>query len=165
MNGHRALIYSRVRKNLLNPAESDITRGERNQQVLQALMSKLASFNTFMRLPLIGGDLMKPLATDLSANDFARARLGEVPRGPHDPLPARRHLDRRRHHAERGQREGDPDGARQVGGAAARADRRHLSARLPDRQPRRALSAACPALRREAAGSRVAGSRFSDARS
>jgi LCP family protein required for cell wall assembly len=71
MNGRRALIYSRVRKNLLNPAESDITRGERNQQVLQALMSKLASFNTFMRLPLIGGDLMKPLATDLSANDFA----------------------------------------------------------------------------------------------
>jgi polyisoprenyl-teichoic acid--peptidoglycan teichoic acid transferase len=71
MNGQRALIYSRVRKNLLNPAESDITRGERNQQVLQALMSKLASFSTFMRLPLIGGDLMKPLATDLSANDFA----------------------------------------------------------------------------------------------
>jgi polyisoprenyl-teichoic acid--peptidoglycan teichoic acid transferase len=71
MNGQRALIYSRVRKNLLDPAESDITRGERNQQVLQALMSKLASFNTFMRLPLIGTDVTKPLATDLSANDFA----------------------------------------------------------------------------------------------
>jgi polyisoprenyl-teichoic acid--peptidoglycan teichoic acid transferase len=70
MNGKRALIYSRVRKNLLDPAESDITRGERNQQVLQALMSKLASFSTFMRMPLIGGDLMKPLATDLSANNF-----------------------------------------------------------------------------------------------
>jgi LCP family protein required for cell wall assembly len=70
LNGRRALIYSRVRKNLLNPAESDITRGERNQQVLQALMSKLASFNTFMRMPLIGGDLQKPLATDLSANQF-----------------------------------------------------------------------------------------------
>jgi LCP family protein required for cell wall assembly len=70
MNGKRALIYSRVRKNLLDPAESDITRGERNQQVLQALMSKLASFSTFMRMPLIGDDLMKPLATDLSANDF-----------------------------------------------------------------------------------------------
>jgi polyisoprenyl-teichoic acid--peptidoglycan teichoic acid transferase len=70
MNGQRALIYSRVRKNLLDPAESDITRGERNQQVLQALMSKLASFSTFMKLPLIGGDVMKPLATDLSANDF-----------------------------------------------------------------------------------------------
>ena len=71
MTGQRALIYSRVRKNALNPAESDITRGERNQQVLQALMSKLASFSTFMRLPLIGKDIMKPLATDLSANDFA----------------------------------------------------------------------------------------------
>jgi LCP family protein required for cell wall assembly len=70
MNGQRALIYSRVRKNALNPAESDITRGERNQVVLQALMSKLASFKTFMRLPLIGKSLMKPLATDLSANDF-----------------------------------------------------------------------------------------------
>jgi LCP family protein required for cell wall assembly len=70
LNGKRALIYSRVRKNLLDPAESDITRGERNQQVLQALMSKLASFSTFMRMPLIGSDLMKPLATDLSANNF-----------------------------------------------------------------------------------------------
>jgi polyisoprenyl-teichoic acid--peptidoglycan teichoic acid transferase len=71
MNGQRALVYSRVRKNLLNPGDSDITRGERNQQVLQALMSKLAGFDTFMRLPFIGGDLTKPLATDMSANDFA----------------------------------------------------------------------------------------------
>jgi polyisoprenyl-teichoic acid--peptidoglycan teichoic acid transferase len=70
LNGQRALIYSRVRKNLLDPAESDITRGERNQQVLQALMSKLAGFGTFIRMPFIGSDLMKPLATDLSANQF-----------------------------------------------------------------------------------------------
>jgi len=71
LSGQRALIYSRVRKNALNPAESDITRGERNQQVLQALMSRLASFSTFMRLPFDGKKLTKPLATDLSANDFA----------------------------------------------------------------------------------------------
>jgi LCP family protein required for cell wall assembly len=70
LDGRRALIYSRVRKNLLNPADTDISRGERNQQVLQALMSKLASFGTFMRMPLIGSDLMKPLATDLSSNQF-----------------------------------------------------------------------------------------------
>ena len=70
LNGRRALIYSRVRKNALQPSESDITREQRNQQVLQALMSKLASFGTFMRMPFIGDDLMKPLATDLSANDF-----------------------------------------------------------------------------------------------
>jgi hypothetical protein len=71
MSGQRALIYSRVRKNLLNPGDSDITREARNQQVIQALMSKLASFSTFMRLPFSGKDLMKPLATDLSANEFA----------------------------------------------------------------------------------------------
>jgi LCP family protein required for cell wall assembly len=70
LNGRRALIYSRIRENLLDPSESDITRGERNQQVLQAVMSKLASFSTYVRMPFIGGSLLKPLATDLSANDF-----------------------------------------------------------------------------------------------
>jgi LCP family protein required for cell wall assembly len=70
MNGYRALVYSRVRENLLNPRESDISRGARQQQVLQALTSKLASASTFFKLPFIGGDLMKPLATDLSANEF-----------------------------------------------------------------------------------------------
>jgi LCP family protein required for cell wall assembly len=70
MNGHRALIYSRIRVNQLNPSESDITRGQRQQQVMQAAMSKLASVGTFLRLPFSGGDLMKPLATDLSALQF-----------------------------------------------------------------------------------------------
>jgi LCP family protein required for cell wall assembly len=70
MNGYRALIYSRVRENRLNPADTDITRGARQQQVLQALTSKLASVGTFFKLPFIGGDLMKPLATDLSPTEF-----------------------------------------------------------------------------------------------
>jgi LCP family protein required for cell wall assembly len=70
MNGYRALIYSRIRENLLNPADTDITRGARQQQVLQALTSKLASSGTFFKLPFIGGDLLKPLATDLSPTEF-----------------------------------------------------------------------------------------------
>jgi hypothetical protein len=70
LNGRRALLYSRVRKNLLYPAESDIDRGARNQDVLQAVMSKLASFGTFVRMPFMGDGLMEPLATDLSANQF-----------------------------------------------------------------------------------------------
>jgi polyisoprenyl-teichoic acid--peptidoglycan teichoic acid transferase len=83
LNGRRALIYSRVRENLLDPNQSDITRSEHNQQVLQATMSKLASFSTFMKLPLIGGSLLKPLATDLSTNDFmqlgwAKFRAGAI---------------------------------------------------------------------------------------
>jgi LCP family protein required for cell wall assembly len=70
MSGHQALIYSRIRENRLNPAESDVTRGERQQAVLQALMSKLASPTTFAKLPFIGGDLLRPLTTDLSPWQF-----------------------------------------------------------------------------------------------
>ena len=70
LNGKRALIYSRVRKNALDPAETDIDRATRNQDVLQAVMSKLAGFGTYVRMPFIGGSLLKPLATDLSANQF-----------------------------------------------------------------------------------------------
>jgi polyisoprenyl-teichoic acid--peptidoglycan teichoic acid transferase len=100
MNGRRAVIYARVRKNALGN-DTDITRGERQQQVLQALMSKLASFGTFIRMPFIGGDLMKPLATDLSANklielgwDKVRAgstfhcRLGGTATGASDITPS-----------------------------------------------------------------------------
>jgi LCP family protein required for cell wall assembly len=70
MNGYRALIYSRIRENQLNPADTDITRGGRQQAVLQALMSKLSSTGTFFKLPFIGGDLMNPLATDLSPTEL-----------------------------------------------------------------------------------------------
>ena len=70
MNGWRALIYSRIRENQLDPSESDLTRGERQQQVLQATMRKLTSASTFTRMPFIGDDVFKPLATDLSAWQF-----------------------------------------------------------------------------------------------
>jgi LCP family protein required for cell wall assembly len=70
MSGHMALIYSRIRENRLNPSDSDISRGVHQQQVMQATLSRLASAGTFFRLPFSGGDLMKPLATDLSTTDF-----------------------------------------------------------------------------------------------
>jgi LCP family protein required for cell wall assembly len=72
MDGHRALIYSRIRENRLNPADTDITRGQRQQAVMQATLSKLASASMFLRLPFSGGDLMKPLATDMSAWQFVQ---------------------------------------------------------------------------------------------
>ena len=52
------------------PAESDVTRGERQQQVMQALLSKMSGPGMFFRLPFVGGDLLKPITTDLSENDF-----------------------------------------------------------------------------------------------
>jgi polyisoprenyl-teichoic acid--peptidoglycan teichoic acid transferase len=70
MDGRRALIYSRVRQNQLDPSESDITRGERQQTLLQAMMDEITSFGTFIRMPFIGDDLVAPLATDLSANQL-----------------------------------------------------------------------------------------------
>jgi LCP family protein required for cell wall assembly len=70
MDGQRALIYSRVRKNQLNPADNDLTRAGRQQAVVEAMTSKLAGPGTFARLPFIGGDLAKPLTTDLSAGQL-----------------------------------------------------------------------------------------------
>jgi hypothetical protein len=67
MNGRRALIYARIRENRLNPSESDFTRGERQQAVIEAIADKAVSFKTFVKAPFIGDDLVSPLATDLSA--------------------------------------------------------------------------------------------------
>jgi anionic cell wall polymer biosynthesis LytR-Cps2A-Psr (LCP) family protein len=49
-----------------------VTRAERQQRVLQSLSGKLASPGTLIKLPSVGGDLLKPLATDLSAAQFAQ---------------------------------------------------------------------------------------------
>ena len=70
LDGYRALIYSRVRDNRLDPGDTDITRGERQQRVLQAITSKIASPETLGRLPIVGEDLARPLATDLSTWEF-----------------------------------------------------------------------------------------------
>lgn len=94
MGGRRALIYARIRENQLDPNESDITRGERQQAVIQAIGDRVVSFGTYLRGPFIGGDLVRPLATDLSAGQLVqlswrkfrtpdsgrlRCRLGGIP--------------------------------------------------------------------------------------
>lgn len=70
LDGRRALVYARIRTNLLDPRESDITRGERQQQVLDGIASKVKEPTTLIRLPAIGDDLARPLATDLSTWEF-----------------------------------------------------------------------------------------------
>jgi LCP family protein required for cell wall assembly len=67
MNGQRALIYSRIRENRLNPSESDVTRAERQQRVVQATLHELSSFSTFLSSPFKAGKYVRPLSTDLSA--------------------------------------------------------------------------------------------------
>jgi LCP family protein required for cell wall assembly len=72
MDGRVALIYSRIRQNQLDPADSDITRGERQQAVLRATLQKLLGFSTFLKLPFKGKKLLEPLTTDLSAWQFTQ---------------------------------------------------------------------------------------------
>jgi polyisoprenyl-teichoic acid--peptidoglycan teichoic acid transferase len=81
MDGKRALIYSRVRKNSLNAADTDVTRTARQQEVLQAMLSKMTRVTTLAKLPFIGSKLVKPLATDLSAAQFLQ--LGWVYKRSH----------------------------------------------------------------------------------
>ena len=94
MNGSRARVYSRIRDNKLNSGDTDITRTERQQAVIQALLAKLTSPGVLFKLPFIGDDIMRPLTTDLSAGDLIqialvkkrsgnerRCRLGGTPLG------------------------------------------------------------------------------------
>jgi len=67
MNGARALVYSRVRENRLDPSETDLDRARRQQQVIQATADKVTSFGTAVKLPFRGSSIVKPLATDLTA--------------------------------------------------------------------------------------------------
>jgi LCP family protein required for cell wall assembly len=67
MDGERALIYSRIRENQLNPADNDLTREARQQAVAQAAADNLLSFTTFVKMPFIGSELFSPVTTDLTA--------------------------------------------------------------------------------------------------
>jgi LCP family protein required for cell wall assembly len=66
MDGRRALVYSRIRVNELDPAETDFDRTRRQQQVVQATLDKATSVGTALRLPFVADELVRPLATDLS---------------------------------------------------------------------------------------------------
>jgi len=70
MDGRRALVYSRIRHNLLNPRETDFDRARRQQQVIAATLDKMTSLGTALKLPFVGDELVTPLATDLGASDL-----------------------------------------------------------------------------------------------
>ena len=72
MNGERALIYSRIRENALDPSESDVTRGARQQDVMNAVAHKFTSFGVLLRMPFSGSSFAKPLTTDLNASQLAQ---------------------------------------------------------------------------------------------
>jgi len=69
LDGRHALAYARIR-HTTNPADTDITRTERQQRVVQALMRKLVTPSSLFNLPSLGRDIARPLATDLSAPEI-----------------------------------------------------------------------------------------------
>jgi LCP family protein required for cell wall assembly len=69
LDGRRALAYARIR-HTTNAADSDISRTERQQRVLQALMHQIVKPSSIFHLPSLGRAVAKPLATDLSANEL-----------------------------------------------------------------------------------------------
>lgn len=70
MNGHTALIYSRIRENQLDPSWTDFKRQQNQQAVMQATLAKLSSPTRFFSLPFDGKDLLAPISTDMSTWDF-----------------------------------------------------------------------------------------------
>jgi polyisoprenyl-teichoic acid--peptidoglycan teichoic acid transferase len=81
VRGRRALIYSRIRENQLNPAENDLTRGERQQQVVRAIADKVTSPGTLVRMPWLADDLIAPLATDLTGGQLGQLAWVKVRSG------------------------------------------------------------------------------------
>ncbi len=80
LDGRDALTLARTRENKCNPAENDLTRVKRQQQILNSIKSKLLSPSTFFRLPWASWDAPKVLRTDMGGftllSLFAASEIG-----------------------------------------------------------------------------------------
>lgn len=65
LSGRQALALARTRKNDCNPAEDDLTRAKRQQQILSAMKGRLFAPTTFLRLPWVSWYTPKTLRTDM----------------------------------------------------------------------------------------------------
>jgi LCP family protein required for cell wall assembly len=83
LNGLQALTYARTRENPCNPHDSDLTRELHQQQILNAISSKLTSPSAFFRLPWASWDAPKVLQTDMGGltlmSLFAASEMGGSP--------------------------------------------------------------------------------------
>jgi LCP family protein required for cell wall assembly len=65
LDGRQALALARTRKNDCNPAENDLTRAKRQQQILSAMKSRLFAPTTFLRLPWVSWYTPQTMRTDM----------------------------------------------------------------------------------------------------
>jgi LCP family protein required for cell wall assembly len=80
LSGLQALLYSRIRENPCNPADNDLTRVKHQQEILNAVKSKLFSVGTFFRLPWASWDAPRVVRTDMGGPTllslFAASEIG-----------------------------------------------------------------------------------------
>lgn len=83
LDGIQALTYARTRENSCNAADSDLTRVLHQQEILNAIRSKLLSPGTFLRLPWASWAAPKVLQTDMGGPTllslFAASEIGGSP--------------------------------------------------------------------------------------
>jgi LCP family protein required for cell wall assembly len=80
LSGTEALTLARTRENRCNPAENDLTRERRQQQILNSIKSRLTSPSTFFRLPWVSWTAPQAVRTDMGGftmlSLFAAAETG-----------------------------------------------------------------------------------------
>jgi len=83
LNGEDALTLARTRKNRCNPAEDDLTRARRQQEILSGIKDQLTSPGTFFRLPWVSWAAPKAMRTDMGGPTllgfFAASAIGGTP--------------------------------------------------------------------------------------
>lgn len=66
LSGEEALALARTRKNDCRPQETDQARAIRQQKIINAIKSKVISFETFVRLPWVAWAAPKAMRSDMS---------------------------------------------------------------------------------------------------
>jgi anionic cell wall polymer biosynthesis LytR-Cps2A-Psr (LCP) family protein len=76
LTGKQALALARTRENRCNPAENDLTRARRQQQIVSAMKSRVLSPVAFVRAPLIAWQAPKTLRGDMNGPTLVLYALG-----------------------------------------------------------------------------------------
>jgi LCP family protein required for cell wall assembly len=85
INGKQALALARTRKNLRNPAENDLTRARRQQQLVSAMKDKVTSFETFVRLPWVSWAAPKAIRSDMAGPTLLGVAMASMTSGSSAP--------------------------------------------------------------------------------
>jgi LCP family protein required for cell wall assembly len=85
IDGKQALALARTRKNLRNPAENDLTRARRQQQLVSAMKDKVTSFETFVRLPWVSWAAPKAVRSDMAGPTLLGVAMASMTSGSSEP--------------------------------------------------------------------------------